>query len=333
MNTPKLNSPLNQNKSVLGKGLASLLPGSANASTPGQPAGGSNVFLNSAPLGRPNVDPNEQPGMNRDRHMGISVIDINEIKANEFQPRRDFDETALQELAQSIRENGLIQPLIVRKNGENYELIAGERRLRASKIAGLKTVPIVMRKSTDREALELAIVENIQREDLNCVDEGLAYFQLMQEFQLSQEELAKRMGKDRATIANALRILKLSDFILSQLKKGNLSRGHAKALLSIEDVSDREVLAKEILEKNLSVRQTEKTAQDKKTALAPKKPEPKKSAKNLINPDLMRLTQLLTRKYMTKVEVKGDQAGEIQIHFSSPEEMNRIVSVLLGDAR
>lgn len=324
MNTPKQNPSLNQNKSVLGKGLASLLPGSASTTS---------VILNSAPLGRPTVDPNEQPGMNRDRHMGISVINIDEIKANEFQPRRDFDESTLQELAQSIRENGLIQPLIVRKNGEHYELIAGERRLRASKIAGLKTVPVVMRKSTDREALELAIVENIQREDLNCVDEGLAYFQLMQEFQLSQEELAKRMGKDRATIANALRILKLSDFILSQLKKGNLSRGHAKALLSIEDVGERETLAKEILEKNLSVRQAEKTAQEKKQTQPSKKSENKKANKSGLNPELMRITQLLTRKYMTKVDIKGDHSGEIQLRFSSPEEMNRIVSILLGDVR
>lgn len=327
MNTPKQNPSLGQNKSVLGKGLASLFPSSSSPNVAGS------VVLNSAPLGRPNVDPLEQPGLNRDRHMGISVINVDEIKANEFQPRRDFDETALQELAQSIRENGLIQPLIVRKVGENYELIAGERRLRASKLAGLKTVPVVMRKSTDREALELAIVENIQREDLNCVDEGLAYFQLMQEFQLSQEELAKRMGKDRATIANALRVLKLSDFILLQLKKGNLSRGHAKALLSVEDVTERESLAKEILEKSLSVRQTEKTAQEKKAAIAPKKAESKKSNASAINPDQMRLTQLLTRKFMTKVEVKGEKSGEIQIHFSSIEEMNRIVSVLLGDVR
>ena len=332
METPKQNNNLNQNKSVLGKGLASLFPGSTSATSPNS-MNSASVILNSTPLGRPNVDPNEQPGLNRDRHMGISVIGVDEIKANEFQPRREFDETALQELAQSIRENGLIQPLIVRKNGEHYELIAGERRLRASKIAGLKTVPVVMRKSTDREALELAIVENIQREDLNCVDEGLAYFQLMQEFQLSQEDLAKRMGKDRATIANALRILKLSDFILLQLKKGNLSRGHAKALLSIEDTSEREGLAKEILEKNLSVRQTEKTAQEKKAATAPKKQETKKSAGIGINPDTMRLTQLLTRKYMTKVEVKGEKSGEVKIHFSSLEEMNRIVSLLLGDAR
>lgn len=334
MNTPKENTALNPNKSVLGKGLASLLPGSNSAMNPIQnnPVT-SSVIQNAVPSVKPVFDPSEQPGLNRDRHMGISLINIDEIKANEFQPRRDFDETALQELSQSIKENGLIQPLIVRKNGDKYELIAGERRLRASKIAGLKSVPVVIRKSTDREALELAIVENIQREDLNCVDEGLAYFQLMQEFQLSQEELAKRMGKDRATIANALRILKLSDFILGQLKKGILTRGHAKALLSVEDVAERENLAKEILEKNLSVRQAEKTAQEKKAALTPKKTEPKKETKFTFSPETMRVTQLLTRKLMTKVEIKGEDSGEISIKFASKEDLNRIVSILIGDSQ
>jgi len=310
-------------KSVLGKGLASLLP-SGNAS---------GVVLNSAPLARPNVDPNEQPGMNRDRHPGIAVLSVEDIRANEFQPRRDFDSAALEELAQSIRENGLIQPLVVRKNGDHYELIAGERRLRASKLAGLKVVPVVIRKSTDRESLELAIVENIQREDLNCVDEALAYFQLMQEFQLSQEDLAKRMGKDRATIANALRILKLSDFILAQLKKGSLSRGHAKALLSVEDMTAREGLAKEILEKNMSVRQAEKFAQERKQATGKTSSAPAASSTgNRMDPELMKLTQELTRRYMSKVEIKGTQkSGQITIQFSSKDELNRIFSVLMGE--
>jgi ParB family chromosome partitioning protein len=195
-------------------------------------------------------------------------------------------------------------------------------------------VPVVIRKSTDRESLELAIVENIQREDLNCVDEGLAYFQLMQEFQLSQEELAKRMGKERATIANALRILKLSDFILAELKKGSLSRGHAKALLAIEDVSARETLAKEVLEKSLSVRQTEKVAQDKKqeqSANSSIKKNAKGSTASGLDPALMKLTQDLTRRYMSKVEIKGTQkSGTIQLHFSSAEELNRIFERLMG---
>ena len=344
-------------KSVLGKGLASLLPGAGAQGSPAnsspnhgmnqtstipapvssaQPNGMQTAIAKTAiPQTRPHVDPNEQPGMNRDRHPGIAVLSIDDIRANEFQPRRDFDQVALEELAQSIRENGLIQPLVVRKNGENFELIAGERRLRASKIAGLKMVPVVIRKSTDREALELAIVENIQREDLNCVDEGLAYFQLMQEFQLSQEELAKRMGKERATIANALRILKLSDFILNELKKGALSRGHAKALLGVEDVADRERLAKEILEKSLSVRQAEKTAQDKKLTAAGKPTTSAASGSstgNKFDPELMKLTQDLTRRYMTKVDIKGTQkSGQVLIQFSSREELNRIFSVLMGE--
>ena len=313
-------------KSVLGKGLASLLPATAH------PMNSTGMVLNSG-LARPQVDPTEQPGLNRDRHPGIAVLPLDEIKANEFQPRRDFDETALQELAQSIRENGLIQPLIVRKNGDKYELIAGERRLRASKIAGLKVVPVVVRKSTDRESLELAIVENIQREDLNCVDEGLAYFQLMQEFQLSQEELAKRMGKERATIANALRILKLSDFILAQLKKGALTRGHAKALLSVEDVAERDKLAREVLEKNLSVRQTEKTAQEKKPGFSkPTAVAAPSSTGNKIDPELMKLTQDLTRRFMSKVDIKGTpKSGQITIQFSSKDELNRVFSMLMGE--
>jgi ParB family chromosome partitioning protein len=290
--------------------------------------------LNPAPLGRPSGDSPEVTAPNRDRHPGIAVLDINEIKANEFQPRRDFDQAALEELAQSIRENGLIQPLVVRKTGEGFELIAGERRLRASKMAGLKMVPVVIRKSTDRESLELAIVENIQREDLNCVDEGLAYFQLMQEFQLSQEELAKRMGKDRATIANALRVLKLSDFILSELKKGSLSRGHAKALLAVEDTAEREKLAREVLDTGMSVRQTEKVAQEKKLKDQGAKPDAglgkKESSK--IDTELARLTQDLTRRYMSKIEIKGTRkSGQIVIRFSSKDELARIYGQLMGE--
>jgi len=331
-----------QTKSVLGKGLASLLPpvqtqtpppaAEAPAAATLAPTPAPAMVLNTAPLVKSQVDPNEKPGANKDRHPGIAVLDISEIKANEFQPRRDFDQQALEELAQSIKENGLIQPLVVRKSSDGYELIAGERRLRASKIAGLKMVPVVIRKSTDREALELAIVENIQREDLNCVDEGLAYFQLMQEFQLSQEELAKRMGKDRATIANALRVLKLSDFILAELKKGALSRGHAKALLSVEDVADRERLAKEILEKSLSVRQAEKVAQEKKAQAAPSMGQAPKSSAPAQDPELARLTQELTRRFMSKVEFKGSpKSGQIQIQYGSKEELYRIVGTLLGE--
>jgi len=326
-----------QTKSVLGKGLASLLPPSPAAMPPipavAEPAA-EVVLAPQSPMARPLVDPNEKPGLNRDRHPGIAVLDVSEIKANEFQPRRDFDQQALEELAQSIKENGLIQPLVVRKATDGYELIAGERRLRASKLAGLKMVPVVIRKSTDREALELAIVENIQREDLNCVDEALAYFQLMQEFQLSQEELAKRMGKDRATIANALRVLKLSDFILVELKKGHLSRGHAKALLSVEDAVRREGLAKQILEQGLSVRQAEKKAQDIKAGVSSGASIAQAPSRGSQTPDadIAKFTQDLTRRYMTKIEISGTKKnGQIRLRFTSEAELQRLMGALLGD--
>lgn len=316
-------------RSVLGKGLASLLPG--NSST-GMGSGLGAHVTAGASGGIPTNPALATPAS--DRIPGISMLPVELIKANEFQPRRDFDEVALQELSQSIKENGLIQPLVVRKNGNHYELIAGERRLRASKLAGLKMLPVVVRKSTDREALELAIVENIQREDLNCVDEGLAYFQLMQEFSLSQEELAKKMGKDRATIANALRILKLSDTILSHLKKGQLSRGHAKALLSVEDVQAREKLAKEILDKNLSVRQAEKAAQDSKEtgakSVETKIPSGGVSA-SASQEELKRFKQELTRKFMTKSEIKGTETkGQLVLHYGSKEELYRLLNQLLS---
>ena len=327
-----MSSTTQPSRSVLGKGLASLLPGVATAHN-AQAANNNGVGAMAGVSARTGVPPEAPEVSGASRHMGISVMPVDQIKANEFQPRRDFDPVALEELAQSIRENGLIQPLIIRKNGENYELIAGERRLRACKIAGLKMVPVVIRRSTDREALELAIVENIQREDLNCVDEALAYFQLLQEFQLSQEELAKKMGKERATVANALRILKLSDSIITELKKGNLTRGHAKALLAVEDVPERQKLAEEVLAKNLSVRQTEKRSQEMKGMSAEVRPvNLAKKPESKINPELMKSTQTLTRKFMTKVDIKGDQKnGTIQLHYSSADELSRVLNLLMGE--
>ena len=309
-------------KSVLGKGLASLLPPiqqpAPQVTAPASEAKSSAESLQAS----------------KDRIPGISMLPVEQIHANEFQPRREFDQVAIEELAQSIRENGLIQPLVVRKNGDRFELIAGERRLRASKLAGVKMVPVVIRKSTNREALELAIVENIQRVDLNCVDEALAYFQLMQEFNISQEELGKKMGKDRATVANALRILKLSDSILKELKRGALSRGHAKALLAVEDAPAREKLAKEIIEKSLSVRQAEKMSQDFKADRdeRPRVEEPPKKPESKFNLEMNRITQTITKRFMAKCELKGDQKkGMIQIHYGSTEDLYRILNAMVGE--
>jgi ParB family transcriptional regulator, chromosome partitioning protein len=227
-------------KPVLGKGLASLLP-AAGAITAGEP-----------------TTVQQQEIGNKDRHPGISMAPIEEIITNHYQPRRDFKNDSIEELAQSIRSNGIIQPLVVRKGYPNgYQLIAGERRLRAAKQVGLKQVPVVIRKASDREILELALIENIQREDLNCIDEAHAYQQLHQEFSLSHEEVGERVGKNRTTIVNSLRLLKLPHSIIDDLKKGVLSFGHGKALLGLENKDACLKVRAKILEEKLSVRATE----------------------------------------------------------------------------
>jgi ParB family chromosome partitioning protein len=271
-------------------------------------------------------------GANKDRTPGISVAAIDSIQANHFQPRRDFDDSALEELAQSIRSSGIIQPLIVRRNpqGSGFELIAGERRLRAAKMAGLQQVPVVIRKSTDREMLELALIENIQRQDLNCVDEALAYFQLLEEFSLTQEEVAERVGKERATVANYLRLLRLPEVILEDLKKQSLSFGHGKALLGLEDPQLRVQARNEILEKRLSVRDTEALVDRLKEAHpAPEKKGKKPEEESPLLRRLSALAQELTREWSAKVEVKGnDRKGKIVIHYGSRDDLDRILAGL-----
>ena len=326
-------------KSVLGKGLASLLPGAAapaeqaappqfqqyqtqpQAQTPTTSGAG-------AVAAGPAVPVDTTP--NKDRQMGISLTNPEEIEVNPYQPRREFIEKEIDELADSIRANGIIQPLLVRRTAAGgYQLIAGERRLRAAKKLGLKQVPIVIRRTTDREALELALIENIQRSDLNCVDEAKAYFQLVQEFSLTQEEAAARVGKERATVANALRLLKLSEETLEDLKKGTLSPGHGKVLLSLENPQERDRLRKEILEKNLSVRQTEVRAHEIKN---PEVKAPGQAATVEQTPLVVRLSNLsqeLTRHLTAKVEIKGgDKKGKIVIHYGSRAELDRLIEGL-----
>jgi ParB family chromosome partitioning protein len=268
---------------------------------------------------------------NKDRHPGISVAAVEEIQVNEFQPRRDFDDTSLQELAQSIRENGIIQPLVVRRTLNGYQLIAGERRLRASKIAGLKQVPIVIRKSTDKESLELALIENIQRQNLNCIDEALAYFQLVQEFGLTQEELAKRVGKERATVANYLRLLRLPEAIIDDLKRQILTFGHGKALLSTDDNEIRLRARAQIVERRLSVRDAESLVDQLKRQGAAHVAPPTASQPPR-TPAQQRFEKLATdlgRIYGSKCEIKGsERKGKIILHFTSRNDLERILDSL-----
>ncbi len=297
-------------KPVLGKGLGALLQGSPLPSQAGGAAAS---------------------GENRDRQQGIAMVRPEEININPYQPRREFEPSALEELAQSIRANGIIQPLVVRKTSLGaYELIAGERRLRASKLAGLKQIPIVIRRSTDRESLEIALVENIQRQNLNCVDEALAYFQLIQDFTLTQEEVARRVGKDRASIANFLRLLKLPEAIIDDLKRQILSFGHGKALAGLED-NDLKLRARaQVVEKRLSVRDTEALVEqlkraDSATALAASGVPPTSP----VEQRLRTVGQDLTRYWSAKVEVKGTaQKGKIVFHYSTRQDLDRLIEAL-----
>jgi len=268
---------------------------------------------------------------NANRIPGLTFANIEDIVANPYQPRREFAEDELKDLSQSILANGVIQPLVVRKGPYGYQLIAGERRLRASKLAGLKQVPIVIRKSTDREALEIALVENIQRENLNCVDEALAYLQLMQDFNLTQDETAERVGKDRSTIANFVRLLRLPEAIIDDLKKGALSFGHGKALLSLDDQDQRLLARKAIIEGKLSVRAAEALIHEMAKKGSTGNPTDAETIRELtpVQARLKNLALEITRSVGMKTEVKGNEKrGKMVLHYSSREELERLIALM-----
>ena len=249
---------------------------------------------------------------------------IERIHPNPYQPREVFDDAKLKELVDSVREKGIIQPLIVRKKGTNeYELIAGERRWRAAQKVGLKEVPVVIKDVSDKESLEIAIIENIQRADLNPVEEARGYKRLMDEFSYTQEEMATQVGKERATISNHLRILKLPEQVLSNISDGLLSMGHAKALLAIGDEKDLLAAKKIIIDKGLSVREAE--------ALARKTPQTikKKKEAGTKDPDMAKLDERLTSHFGTKARVtKKGSKGKLEIEFYSMDELDRLIEVI-----
>lgn len=312
---------------VLGKGLASLLPSAASTQSQPQSSTSQTGSTDSSNVGMQAQD------SNRDRHPGISMCLIEDIVANEFQPRKTFHDESIDELAQSIRANGLIQPLIVRKAIKGYQLIAGERRLRAAKIAGVKQVPIVIRRTTDKEALELALIENVQREDLNCFETALAYYQLIQDFDLKQEELGERMGKDRTSIANHLRLLKLPLSVQQQLRENLLSFGHGKALAGLEDTALLERLAREAVEKKWSVRELENQIQKIKNLQMGREAQLNGEGTGPLEPVQLRLKNLgkeLSAKLSTKVQLRGDASrGKIVIEYHSGEGLETVLSTIL----
>ncbi|OGL06129.1 MAG: hypothetical protein A3I03_04050 [Candidatus Rokubacteria bacterium RIFCSPLOWO2_02_FULL_68_19] len=246
---------------------------------------------------------------------------IEEIGPNPNQPRKAFDINGLQELSASMRQSGVLQPVVVRRVGNGYQLIVGERRLRAAKLAGLERVPAVIREATDAESLELALVENLLREDLNPMEEAEAYQRLLAEFGWTQEELAGRVGKDRSSIANCLRLLKLPAVIQDDLRAGRLTMGHARALLSLTSAADQLKLREEILAHSWSVRTTEEGVQRSHV--------PRRAARR--SAELTALEDQLRERLATRVRLVGsERRGRIEIVYASRDELERLVEQILG---
>lgn len=249
---------------------------------------------------------------------------IEDVRPNKNQPRKTFSPEKLEELAASIREKGIIQPLVVRKKGDHYELIAGERRWRAAQKAGLREVPVVIQDVSEATALEMALIENIQREDLNAVEEAEAYHALMENFSLTQEELAKRVGKDRSTVANSLRLLKLSPELKRDIVEERLAMGHARTLLSLESAEQVKKAREEILKGHLTVREAENLVKRLKLNRAPRE----KKKEN--DPHAADLVEQLQRRFLTRIGIRrSGRGGKIEIAYGNQDELARIVELLI----
>jgi ParB family chromosome partitioning protein len=268
----------------------------------------------------------------------ISEVLISQVEANPFQPRTDFKEEELNELAESIKIHGVIQPITVRKIGfDRYQLISGERRTRASRIAGLEKIPAFIRLADDQGMLEMALIENIQRENLNAMEVALSYKRLMDECKLNQEELGDRVGKNRSTVNNYMRLLKLPDNIQASLRDDKISMGHARAIINIDNADEQQYLFNEMILKDLSVRQVEamvreasERAKQDQTLIEDDKPKNKKAAKPALTEVVFEFQKLLSDKFGNKVKISNDEKGKgnITIPFKSENDLNKILDML-----
>jgi ParB family chromosome partitioning protein len=267
------------------------------------------------------------PGGSAAERKGVINLGIEQIRPNRAQPRRHFDEAHIEELAESIRSKGVLLPLIVRREGEGYVLVAGERRWRAAQKAGLRELPAMVREVSEKEAFEIALIENIQREDLNPVEEAEAFKRLIEEHGLTQEELAARVGKDRSTVANALRLLRLPDAIKQAIVSGELSMGHARALLAIADEGDLRKAAAQVMAEDLSVRAAEALVQRLKS-----KRLPRQKRDGHAGVQVRHLVEKLQRKLGTRVRLKGNgTSGTLEIRYGSLLELDRVLAAILGE--
>lgn len=307
----------------LGRGLSSLIPQKNNKKIT-EPEEGFNYFgASSAPRGASSASGGEKPtakdGESFIGNGNASEIDMTFIVPNPHQPRTDFDSAKLQELADSIKEHGIIQPITVSKSGNQYEIIAGERRFQAAKLAGLRKIPAIMREASEQQKLELAIIENIQRHDLNPIEEANSYKKLMDDFDMSQEEVALKIAKSRSAVANKLRLLNLPIEIQKALMGGKITEGHAKAILALENPEKQRALFELILKNSLTVRQTENKTREVSV---------KTHKRNItVDPEIKQIEEELSQALGTKIKVtRSGNGGRIVIDYYSKEELNGILS-------
>lgn len=292
----------------LGKGLDSLIPmGSVSSEK--------------------KADSKEENKESKDSKATETVVKITQVEPNREQPRKNFDEDALQELADSIKQFGLLQPILVQDRKTHYEIIAGERRWRAAKLAGLKEVPVIIRDYTDQEIVEISLIENIQREDLNPIEEAQAYKRLLTEFNLKQDEVAERVSKSRTAVTNSMRLLKLCDEVQQMIIDDMLSTGHARALISIENPEEQYTIAQKIFDEKLSVRDVEKLVKNLNKPEKPKKESKEDKSLDIIYQDI---EEKLKQSLGTKVEIssKGNGAGKVEIEFYNHDDLDRIIELL-----
>ncbi len=273
-------------------------------------------------------------GIPENTNDSVVELKINDISPNDGQPRKDFDEGALAELAESIKENGVIQPIIVQKKGSGYRIVAGERRWRASRIAGLKVIPAIVRELTDQQTMEQALIENIQREDLNPIEEAMAMQNLLSTHKMTQEQLAKKLGKPRATIANTIRLMNIDESLIDFIRNGDLSAGHAKALLSLKDPEDQRKAADVIIAKDMTVRQAEEYVKKYEWAMTHQN-EGRKDKKE-IDPAVALSTKevetSLKKKFGSRVKIKLTDSdtgkGKLVIDYKNYDDLNRILDII-----
>ena len=293
-------------KRGLGKGLDSLIP--------------TNVMMESE-VKHATVSTASSPEEEKD---GTLMVKLSKVEPNREQPRKNFDEDSLQELAESLKQFGMLQPILVQNRGDYYEIIAGERRWRAAKIAGLKEVPVIVRELTDQEIVEISLIENIQREDLNPIEEAQAYKRLLTEFHLKQDEVAERVSKSRTAVTNSMRLLKLCDEVQKMVVDDMISTGHARALLAVENPEEQYNLAQRIFDEKLSVREVEKLM--KKLQNSNEKKEKQKPEHEFIYQDMEEKIKALLGTKVT-ISPKANHKGKIVIDYYSDDELERLMEL------